>query len=111
MLVAFMFAGTTFQAQDSIKPVEKKEEVKKTDKKKKTEDVTFVVNMTCENCKARIEKHITWEKGVKNLKVNLDKKTVEISYDQKKTDEAALKKAIEALGYTCEVSASNSDKN
>lgn len=49
-------------------------EQKKVDKKKKTEEVTFEVNMTCGNCRAKIERHISWEKGVKDLKVNLDKK-------------------------------------
>jgi copper chaperone CopZ len=71
-------------------------------KKKGGEDVTFVVSMFCENCKAKIERHISWEKGVKDLKVNLDKKLVSIKYDPKKTNEEALKKAIEALEYTCE---------
>ena len=75
---------------------------KKDSKKKKTEDVTFSVNMTCGNCKARIEKHISWEKGVKDLKVNLDKKQVVIKYDPSKTKEDALKKAIEDLEFTCE---------
>ncbi|OAV69750.1 Zinc-transporting ATPase [Bacteroidales bacterium Barb7] len=75
---------------------------KKADKKKKTAEVTFVVSMFCENCKAKIERHIAWEKGVKELNVNLDKKLVTIGYDPSKTNEEALKKALEALEYTCE---------
>jgi copper chaperone CopZ len=74
----------------------------KKEKKKGGEEVTFVVSMFCENCKAKIERHISWEKGVKDLKVNLDKKLVSIKYDPKKTNEETLKKAIEALEYTCE---------
>jgi copper chaperone CopZ len=77
-------------------------QVKNADKKKKTEEVTFSVNMTCENCKAKIERHISWEKGVKDLTVNLEKKQVTIKYDPAKTTEDKLKKAIEALEFTCQ---------
>ncbi|MDR0540865.1 MAG: heavy-metal-associated domain-containing protein [Dysgonamonadaceae bacterium] len=72
-------------------------------KGKQTEAVVFKVNMTCENCKKRIEKNVSWEKGVKNLSVDLDKKTVTILFDTKKTNRETLKKAIEKLGYTCEM--------
>jgi copper chaperone CopZ len=71
-------------------------------KKKKSEEVTFTVNMYCENCKTKIEKNISWEKGVKDLTIDLEKKTVEIVYDAKKTTEEKLKKAIEKLGFTAE---------
>jgi copper chaperone CopZ len=75
----------------------------KQEEKKKSEKVTFAVNMHCENCKARIEKNISWEKGVKDLTVNLEKKTVALIYDPRKTTEEKLKKAIEKLGFTCEI--------
>jgi copper chaperone CopZ len=70
--------------------------------KKKSEKVTFSVNMYCESCKAKIEKNVSWEKGVKDLTVNLEKKTVSIVYNPQKTTEEKLKKAIEKLGYTAE---------
>ncbi|MDR2628078.1 MAG: heavy-metal-associated domain-containing protein [Dysgonamonadaceae bacterium] len=71
-------------------------------KKKKSETVTFAVNIHCDNCKVKIEKNISWEKGVKNLRVDPEKKTVTIVYNPQKTTEENLKKAIEKLGYTCE---------
>lgn len=71
-------------------------------KKKKSEKVTFAVNMYCESCKTKIEKNISWEKGVKDLTVNLEKKTVAIVYNPQKTTAEKLKKAIEKLGYTAE---------
>jgi copper chaperone CopZ len=71
--------------------------------KPKKEAVTFVVNMHCENCKAKIEKNISWEKGVKDLQVDLEKKTVAIIYNPKQTTEDVLKKAIEQLGYSCDL--------
>ncbi|MDR0430310.1 MAG: cation transporter [Tannerellaceae bacterium] len=73
------------------------------DKKKKNDDVCFTVSMSCHNCQAKIEKNIPWEKGVKDLKVNLDDKTVCIVYDKKKTSPEKLKKAIEELEFICEI--------
>jgi copper chaperone CopZ len=75
---------------------------KDTQKKKKTE-VTFSVNMHCDKCKTNIEKTLTWEKGVKDIETKLQKKTVRIVFDSKKTTKEKLKKVIEDLGYTCEI--------
>jgi copper chaperone CopZ len=102
LLAAFTLACTTVAAQDSTKNGHKKENRTDNRKKATVEEVTFKASMTCENCKAKIERHIAWEKGVKDLDVNLGKKLVTIKYDPSKTSEAALQKAIEALGYTAE---------
>jgi copper chaperone CopZ len=69
-------------------------------KGKNEECVVFDVNMSCNNCKTKIEKNIPFEKGVKDLIVSLDDKTVTIKYRNDKTSEDNLKKAIEKLGYT-----------
>jgi copper chaperone CopZ len=90
ILVLLLFMGTT-SAQDN-----------KPSKQKKSEETTFLVNMHCQNCQTRIEKNIAWEKGVKNLKVNLEDKTVTIIYNPQKTTEEKLQKAIEKLDFTCE---------
>ena len=58
-LMLALFISVVLTAQD------KKEQTKK----KKTGKVTFLVSMHCENCKAKIEKNISWEKGVKDLSV------------------------------------------
>ena len=81
-----LLAGLTLSAQE----------------KKKSEEVTFVVNMFCENCKAKIERNISWENGVKDLTADLEKKTVKIVYNPQKTTEEKLKKEIKKLGFTCE---------
>jgi copper chaperone CopZ len=95
-LFLFLFIGFTLCLTLSA------QETKDKAKKKKGEEVTFTVNMYCENCKTKIEKNISWEKGVKDLTVDLEKKTVKIVYDAKKTTEENLKKAIEKLGFTAE---------
>jgi len=70
-------------------------------KRKKT--VTFNVNMTCENCVAKVEKNIAFEKGVKDMKVNLEAKTVEVTFLEKKTNEEKLNAAFKKLGFTSSV--------
>ena len=71
-------------------------------KKKKTETVTFTVGMHCKNCVKKVTDNISFEKGVKDLKVSLEDKTVTITYDPAKTNPETLKKAIEKLGYKVE---------
>ena len=53
----------------------------------------------CEECKAKIEHALTFEKGVK--KVNLDVKTkiVTVSYNPGKTTAEKVRKAITKVGY------------
>jgi periplasmic mercuric ion binding protein len=84
-------AATIFNAQSQ----------KKTNEKKFAE-VIFIVNMHCQNCKDRIEKNIPFEKGVKDLTVDLEKKEVTIVFNPQKTSIEKLKKAVIDLGYTCE---------
>ena len=75
--------------------------------KKKTEEVTFIVNMHCDACKEKIEKYIPMERGVKDINVDLEKKEVTVIYKPAKTDVEKLKKAIEYLGYTCKEKVEN----
>jgi copper chaperone CopZ len=83
---------------------------KKDAETKKKSEVTFSVGMHCEKCKARIEKNITWEKGVKDLEVKLKEKTVRIVFDPRKTTKEKLQTAIKDLGYTCELFEQDKDK-
>ena len=75
---------------------------KKKDNQKKNETVTFKTTIHCENCVKKVRENISFEKGVKDLKVSLDDKQVTVTYDPAKTDEATLAKAIEKLGYSAE---------
>lgn len=65
-------------------------------------EVTFKTSIDCGRCKAKIEKSIPFEKGVEDLDVNIEDKTVYIKYRTDKTDAKKLKKAIEKLGYKAE---------
>ena len=75
---------------------------KKKDAGKKTATVTFKTTIHCKNCVKKVNDNISFEKGVKDLKVSLEDKLVTVTYDPAKTDEATLAKAIEKLGYKAE---------
>lgn len=67
------------------------------------ETVVFDVSMTCENCQKRIEKNIAFERGVTDMKVDLEKKTVKIEFKKSQTSVEKLQKAIEKLGYEVKI--------
>ncbi len=72
---------------------------KKENKAKKVETIVFSVNMDCQGCVDGITKELTFTKGVKNLDVSLENKTVKVEYRTDKTTPVLLKKAIVNLGY------------
>jgi len=65
-------------------------------------EVTFTSSIECKNCVKKVEANIPFEKGVKDLKVNLDNQTFYIKYDATKTTKEKLAAAIVKLGYTAE---------
>lgn len=84
--------------------IQAQEQEKKSDKKdKKVEQMTCWASLDCESCKAKVEKNIAFEKGVKELKVDLESKLVTISYRTDKTSPEKLEKAIQDLGYKTEI--------
>ena len=66
---------------------------------KKVETVVFNVGMDCQGCVNKIEKNLPFEKGVKDLKVDLENKKVTLVYKTKSTNKEKLKKAIEKLKF------------
>lgn len=72
--------------------------------------VTFDVSMTCENCVRTIEKNIAFEKGMKDMKVDLPSKRVTLTFDTRKTDEEKIIKSFEKLGYEAVVTDNPSKK-
>jgi copper chaperone CopZ len=72
-------------------------------KNNKISEVKFdVTNMHGDHCKQRIEKSIPFEKGVKDVEVNLKDNTVTVKYDNTKTDAEKIKSAFKKLGYGAE---------
>ena len=67
---------------------------------KKEIQVTFSIpDVDCQHCVNKIESKMPYEKGVKDMKVSLDNKTIWISYEDSKTNKENLAKALEKLGY------------
>lgn len=69
------------------------------DKKKKSEEITFSVEIDCPNCQKKLEAALPHEKGVKDFKVSLEKQTIWFQYDSQKTDKEKLQQAIEKQGF------------
>jgi copper chaperone CopZ len=62
-------------------------------------EVTFKSSINCNMCKEKIEKDLVLTKGVKKVNVDVDKKEINVTYNDEKTTEAKLKKAISKIGY------------
>ncbi|MDE6139611.1 MAG: heavy-metal-associated domain-containing protein [Alistipes sp.] len=70
---------------------------------KKTVTTEFLTDIDCPHCAKKIDNTIPYEKGVKEVKVDVPSKTVTITYDPAKTDDTALIKAMAKLKIKAEV--------
>jgi copper chaperone len=63
-------------------------------------DRTFnVPEMSCGHCKVAVEGELSKLSGVERSNADLEKGTVEVSYDEDRVSEEQLKGAIEYAGY------------
>lgn len=65
--------------------------------------VVYSSNVDCESCEKKVMENIAFEKGVKDVSVDLEKETVAIVFDETKTDTLKLARAIRKLGYEAKV--------
>ena len=65
--------------------------------------VTYSSNVDCESCEKKVMNTIAFEKGVKDITVDVENETVAIVFDESKTDTLKLAKAIRRLGYEAKV--------
>lgn len=56
-------------------------------------------NRVCEKCKYNLGRNIVFEKGVRDVVVDVEKKLIIIKYDSSKTNLANLKKYIASIGF------------
>jgi len=66
---------------------------------KKTETIKIKTSAVCDMCKDRIEQGMAFEKGVKNVVLDVETKIVSITYVPSKTTPDDLRKALSKLGY------------
>ena len=76
------------------------QEQKSSKQDKNIETVKFETSMTCEMCINTIMNSLPREKGVTDVKPDLETKTVTVSYRKGRNDTEQLKRAIEKLGFT-----------
>lgn len=67
--------------------------------KKKVAEVTYSVNLHCENCQKKVEAALPYIKGVKDMKVNLNEQKIWLQYDPTKTSKTVLAAELKKLGY------------
>ena len=68
----------------------------------KTVVFTTTPQMHCQSCEAKIKGNLRFEKGVKNIKTDVEAQKVYITFDPKTTTEVKLQKAFEKFGYKAE---------
>jgi len=69
---------------------------------KKTEIVTFKTSIDCDACVNTIMESVPLEKGIKDVKCNLETKEVRVEFKVGRTDKEKVRRMIEKLGYTAE---------
>ena len=65
-----------------------------------TEATFNVPEMSCGHCKAAVEGELNKLSGVEHSNVDLEKGTVEVSYDEDRVTTGELEDAIEEAGYS-----------
>ncbi len=65
-----------------------------------TEKTLRVPDMSCGHCKAAVEGELSKLSGVERANADVERGTVEVSYDEGKVSTEQLKGAIEEAGYT-----------
>ena len=88
---------------DTQTSVQKPASSTSTSKKSNKQTVLLNCDLHCQGCCDKIMKNIAFEKGVKDVSVDLPNQTVKIVFDEAKTDTTTLAKAIRKLGYDAKV--------
>lgn len=71
-------------------------------KEKETKTAAFKVNIHCDDCRREIEESIPFQKGVKDLFVNMDTKVVTVVYNPAKTDSVEIADAFKRINFEVE---------
>jgi periplasmic mercuric ion binding protein len=64
-----------------------------------TDTIIIKTSAICDECKERIEHDLSFEKGVKSAKLDLETKMVTVVYNSDKTSPAKIAEAITKIGY------------
>ncbi len=64
---------------------------------KKIATVVFTTDIDCAHCAQKVYNSIPYEKGIKDVVVNVQKKTVLVKFDESKNNIESLTKAFESI--------------
>ena len=70
---------------------------------KKSVTVEFVTDIDCAGCAKKVTNTIPYEKGVKDVQVDVPTKTVTVTYDPAKTNNETLVKAFSKIKIKAKV--------
>lgn len=65
--------------------------------------MTPTPQMHCANCENKIKSNLRFEKGIVAIETNVEKQTVTVTYDARKTNAANLQAAMKKIGYDTKV--------
>ena len=63
------------------------------------ETVVYNVAMHCNKCVNKIQQNIAFEKGVTDIKCDLEKRTVAVEYRTDKTNSEKIKEGFKKIGF------------
>ena len=70
---------------------------------KKTVTTVFCTDIDCDHCKAKVMNTIPFEKGIKNVEVDVPTKKITVTYDPAKNSDDGLVKAFAKIKVKAEV--------
>ncbi len=107
LILVMGFSVATVAAKTIDKNQTKTTTVSKSSAKKAVKSVivttTFLADIDCPTCENHIMNKIPYEKGVKDVNVDIRAKTVEVKYDSKKSSDESLIKSFKKIKIDAKV--------
>ncbi len=66
---------------------------------KEEKSLTIQTSTVCDMCKDRIERQLVFEKGVKEVHVDLEQREIHVKYREDKTTPDKIREAVTRIGY------------
>ena len=65
----------------------------------RNETVTFFLNYHCSSCIRVIERNLPHERGVTNFRIDMPGKSIEVTYNPRRTNPNNIRQALQRLGF------------
>lgn len=85
LLVAVLVSSATIEAKEPTK------------RDQNLTTTQFVTNIDCPNCTKKVMNVLPNQKGVKDVDVNLERQTITVTYDKRKSSDEAIEKCLNRL--------------